>query len=158
MVNETSDVQSPAKRSKACKVTKKRIPKSPLKLINEPSNEGVRVEEQPQPAPTKPKEKKRKQAKETTEATPPAKRAKAGKGIPLTETWFGDLEADTQRAIEESLKDAHGAHRGPLPPVVFKNLNTGKVSTHPEENLKLTVDDPVIPEDPASSTGTLSSL
>ncbi|GKD87598.1 hypothetical protein Tco_1358752, partial [Tanacetum coccineum] len=81
----------------------------------------------PQLAPTKPKEKKRKQAKETTEATPPAKRAKAGKvakkrtlkksqqlvdefvdeGIPLIEPGFGDLEADTQRAIKESLKDAH---------------------------------------------------
>ncbi|GJQ95722.1 hypothetical protein Tco_0006861 [Tanacetum coccineum] len=32
-------------------------------------------------------------------------------GIPLTEPGFGDLEADTQRAIEESLKDAHGAPR-----------------------------------------------
>ncbi|GJR90478.1 retrovirus-related pol polyprotein from transposon TNT 1-94 [Tanacetum coccineum] len=100
----------------------------------------------PQPTPTKTKEKKRKQAKETTEATPPAKRAKAGKvakkrtlkrsqqlvdefvdeGIPLTEPGFGDLEADTQRAIEESLKDAHGAPRGPLPPVVFRETDTGK--------------------------------
>ncbi|GKA68521.1 hypothetical protein Tco_0768438, partial [Tanacetum coccineum] len=170
----------------------------------------------PQPAPTKPKEKKRKQAKETTEATPLAKQAKVGKvakkrtlkrsqqlvdefideGIPLTEPGFGDLEADTQRAIEESLKDAHGAHRGPLPPVVFMETDTGKFQPLPEvegkgkekvdaeatdatsqpqpgqmdeeftataypnvqENLKLTVDDPVIPEEPASSTGTLSSL
>ncbi|GKA11868.1 hypothetical protein Tco_0691414 [Tanacetum coccineum] len=64
--------------------------------------------------PTKPKEKKRKQAKETTEATPPAKRAKAGK------------VADTQRAIEESLKDAHGAPRGPLPPMVFRETDTRK--------------------------------
>ncbi|GJY87518.1 hypothetical protein Tco_0502146 [Tanacetum coccineum] len=47
-------------------------------------------------------------------------------GIPLTEPGFGDLEADTQRAIEESLKDAHGAPRGPLPPVVFRETNTGK--------------------------------
>ncbi|GJU31873.1 hypothetical protein Tco_1175462 [Tanacetum coccineum] len=95
---------------------------------------------------TKPKEKKRNQAKETTEATPPAKRAKVGKvvkkrtlkrsqqlvdefvdeGIPLTEPGFGDLEADTQMAIEESLKDAHGAPRGPLPPVVFRETDTGK--------------------------------
>ncbi|GJV72157.1 hypothetical protein Tco_1492152 [Tanacetum coccineum] len=97
-------------------------------------------------------EKKRKQAKETTEATPPAKRAKAGKAakkrtlkksqqlvnefvdehIPLTEPGFGDLEADTQRSIEESLKDAHGAHRGPLPPVVFKETDTGKYQPLPE--------------------------
>ncbi|GKD19898.1 retrovirus-related pol polyprotein from transposon TNT 1-94, partial [Tanacetum coccineum] len=41
----TSDVPSPAKRSKSGKVTKKRVPKSPLKLIDEPSDEGVRVEE-----------------------------------------------------------------------------------------------------------------
>ncbi|GJV71030.1 hypothetical protein Tco_0413726 [Tanacetum coccineum] len=47
-------------------------------------------------------------------------------GIPLTELGFGDLEADTQRAIEESLKDAHGAHRGPLPPVVFRETNMEK--------------------------------
>ncbi|GJS71371.1 hypothetical protein Tco_0704212 [Tanacetum coccineum] len=106
----------------------------------------------PQPAPTKPKEKKRKQAKETTEATPPAKRAKAGKvvkkrtlkrsqklvdefvdeGIPLTEPGFGDLEADTQRAIEESLKDAHGAPQCPLPPVVFRETDTGKFQPLPE--------------------------
>ncbi|GJW34365.1 hypothetical protein Tco_0054397 [Tanacetum coccineum] len=122
-------------------------------------------------------------------------------GIPLTELGFGDLEADTQRAIEESLKDAHGAHRGPLPPVMRKCLRSKKVvlqtkarqdqdtvykdegsgseghdatsqpqpgqmdeeftaTAYPniQENLKLTVDDLVIPEEPASSTGTLSSL
>ncbi|GJS28867.1 hypothetical protein Tco_0489487 [Tanacetum coccineum] len=101
----------------------------------------------PKPAKsTKPK------AKETTEATPPAKRAKAGKvvkkqtlkrshklvdefvdeGIPLTEPGFGDLEADTQRVIEESLKDAHGAPRCPLPPVVFRETDTGKFQPLPE--------------------------
>ncbi|GJV52390.1 hypothetical protein Tco_1448131 [Tanacetum coccineum] len=83
--------------------------------------------------------------KETTEATPPAKRTKAGKvakkrtlkrshqlveevvdeGILLTEPGFGDLEADTQRAIEESLKDVHGTHRGPFLLVVFRELDTG---------------------------------
>ncbi|GKB92047.1 hypothetical protein Tco_0964319 [Tanacetum coccineum] len=41
LVKETSDVQSPAKRSKAGKVTKKRVPKSPIKLIYEPSDKGV---------------------------------------------------------------------------------------------------------------------
>ncbi|GJW48844.1 retrovirus-related pol polyprotein from transposon TNT 1-94 [Tanacetum coccineum] len=45
LVKETSDVQSFAKRSKAGKVTKKRVPNSPLKLIDEPIDEGVRVEE-----------------------------------------------------------------------------------------------------------------
>ncbi|GKA52167.1 hypothetical protein Tco_0745363 [Tanacetum coccineum] len=46
----------------------------------------------PKPAPAKPQEKKRK-----------------------LEPLYGDGEADTQRAIEESLKEVHGAHRGPLP-------------------------------------------
>ncbi|GJS70254.1 hypothetical protein Tco_0703095 [Tanacetum coccineum] len=53
-------------------------------------------------------------------------------GFPLTERGFGDLEADTQRAIKESLKDAHGAHRGPLPPVVFRETDTGKFQPLPE--------------------------
>ncbi|GJW03031.1 reverse transcriptase domain-containing protein [Tanacetum coccineum] len=141
---EVSDPDSPAPKptkSTQPKITKQAkpvAPKAPTK--------------KPQPTPTKPKEKKRKQAKETTEVTPPAKRAKAGKvakkrtlkrsqqlvdefvdeGIPLTEPGFGDLEADTQRAIEESLKDAHGAHRGPLPPMVFRETDTGKFQPLPE--------------------------
>ncbi|GJU22145.1 hypothetical protein Tco_1155487 [Tanacetum coccineum] len=53
-------------------------------------------------------------------------------GIPLTEHGFGDLEADTQRAIEESLKDAHGAPRGPLPPVVFRETDTRKFQPLPK--------------------------
>ncbi|GKC73908.1 E-beta-farnesene synthase [Tanacetum coccineum] len=45
MVKETPDEPSPAKRSKDGLVTKKRKPKSPLKLVDEPSNEGVPIEE-----------------------------------------------------------------------------------------------------------------
>ncbi|GKF05942.1 hypothetical protein Tco_0036610 [Tanacetum coccineum] len=41
LVKETHDEPSPAKRSKGGLVTKKRKPKSPLKLVNEPSNEGI---------------------------------------------------------------------------------------------------------------------
>ncbi|GJU04159.1 hypothetical protein Tco_1114497 [Tanacetum coccineum] len=141
---EVSDPDSPA--PKPAKSTKPKITKQAKPVAPKAATK------KPQPAPTKPKEKKRKQAKETTEATPPAKRAKAGKvvkkrtlkssqqlvdefvdeGIPLTEPGFGDLEADTQRAIEESLKDAHGAHRGPLPPVVFRETDTGKFQPLPE--------------------------
>ncbi|GKA60828.1 hypothetical protein Tco_0760235 [Tanacetum coccineum] len=135
-----SPVPKPAKSTKP-KVTKQAKPIEPKAATKKP-----------QPAPTKPKEKKQKQAKKTTDATPPTKRAKAGKvakkrtlkksqqlvdefvdeGILLIEPGFGDLEADTQRAIEESLKDAHGAHRGPLPPVVFKEIDTGKFQPLPE--------------------------
>ncbi|GKA40608.1 retrovirus-related pol polyprotein from transposon TNT 1-94 [Tanacetum coccineum] len=45
LVKETPDEPSPAKRSKGGLVTKKRKPKSPLKLVDEPCNEGVPVEE-----------------------------------------------------------------------------------------------------------------
>ncbi|GJY12344.1 hypothetical protein Tco_0381653 [Tanacetum coccineum] len=121
---EVSDPDSPAPKpakSTKPKVTKQAKPVAPKAATKKP-----------QPALTKPKEKKRKQTKETIEATPPAKRAKAGKGIPLTEPRFGDLEADTQRAIEESLKDAHGAPRGPLLHVVFRETDTRKFQPLPE--------------------------
>ncbi|GJS99051.1 hypothetical protein Tco_0820221 [Tanacetum coccineum] len=114
---EVSDLNSPAPKpvkSTKPKVTKKAKPVAPKAATKKP-----------QLAPTKPKEKKRKQAKETTKATLPAKQAKAGK-------VFGDLEADMQRTIEESLKDAHGAPRGPLPPVVFRETDTGKFQPLPE--------------------------
>ncbi|GKA31460.1 E-beta-farnesene synthase, partial [Tanacetum coccineum] len=53
-------------------------------------------------------------------------------GVPDKEPMHGDEEADTQRAIEESLKEAQGAHRGPLPPVVFREPDTGKIQPLPE--------------------------
>ncbi|GJZ18626.1 retrovirus-related pol polyprotein from transposon TNT 1-94 [Tanacetum coccineum] len=45
LVKETPDEPSPAKRSKGRLVGKRRKPKSPLKLVDEPSDEGVPVEE-----------------------------------------------------------------------------------------------------------------
>ncbi|GKF00200.1 hypothetical protein Tco_0023550, partial [Tanacetum coccineum] len=109
---EVSDLDSPA--PKPAKSTKPKVTKQAKPIAPKAATK------KPQLAPTKPKEKKRKQAKETTKATLPAKRAKAGK------------VADTQRAIEESLKDAHGAPRGPLPPVVFRENDTGKFQPLPE--------------------------
>ncbi|GKC74060.1 hypothetical protein Tco_1119943 [Tanacetum coccineum] len=53
-------------------------------------------------------------------------------GVPDKEPLYGDEEADTQRAIEESLKEVHGAHRGPLPPVVFREPESGKFQPLPE--------------------------
>ncbi|GJZ41430.1 hypothetical protein Tco_0588316 [Tanacetum coccineum] len=43
--------------------------------------------------------------------------------VPDKEPVYGNEEADTQRAIEESLKEVHDAHRGPLPPVTPKKKN-----------------------------------
>ncbi|GKD61558.1 hypothetical protein Tco_1299067, partial [Tanacetum coccineum] len=100
---EVSDPDSPA--PKPAKSTKPKITKQAKPTAPKAATK------KPQPAPIKPKEKKRN---------------------PLTEPGFGDLEADTQRAIEESLKDTHSAHRGPLPPVVFRETDTGKYQPLPE--------------------------
>ncbi|GKE61374.1 hypothetical protein Tco_1511741, partial [Tanacetum coccineum] len=53
-------------------------------------------------------------------------------GVPDKELLYGDKEADTQRAIKESLKEVHGAHWGPLPPVVFREPDSGKFQPLPE--------------------------
>ncbi|GKE67590.1 hypothetical protein Tco_1521751, partial [Tanacetum coccineum] len=89
------------------------------------ASEEVSDPDSPAPKPaksTKPKiTKQAKLAKETTEATPPAKRAKAGK-------------VAKKQTLKRSqyLKDAHGAHRGPLPHVVFRETDTGKFQPLPE--------------------------
>ncbi|GJV53643.1 hypothetical protein Tco_1449384 [Tanacetum coccineum] len=95
---------------------------------------------------------KGKPAKETTNAPPPAKCSKAGKvmkkqsqksslqlvdegdddGVPEMEPRFDDEEADMQKVVEESLKDAYLARQGPLPPVVFREPEPGKFQTLPE--------------------------
>ncbi|GJS34705.1 hypothetical protein Tco_0533087, partial [Tanacetum coccineum] len=66
----------------------------------------------PKPAPAKPQEKKRKRVLNATEALSQAKRSKA--------------------VLEESMKDAYPAHWGPLPPVVFREPNSGKLQPLPE--------------------------
>ncbi|GKC80717.1 hypothetical protein Tco_1131491 [Tanacetum coccineum] len=82
----------------------------------------------------------------TSEAPSPTKRSKVGKvvkkrtlksslqledefvdeGVPVNEPRFGDEEANIQKAVEESLKDAYPAHHGPLPPVVIREPELGK--------------------------------
>ncbi|GJX05793.1 hypothetical protein Tco_0193725 [Tanacetum coccineum] len=53
-------------------------------------------------------------------------------GILVNEPRFDDEEADMQKAVEESLKDVHAAHRGPLPPVVFREPDSGRRQPLPE--------------------------
>ncbi|GJV56255.1 hypothetical protein Tco_1457260 [Tanacetum coccineum] len=90
----------------------------------------------PKPATAKPQEKKIKLVMETTGAPSLTKRSKAGKvvkkltlkisqqlvdefvdeGVPMDEPRFKDEETDIiQKVMEESLKDAYLAPRGPLP-------------------------------------------
>ncbi|GJS98686.1 hypothetical protein Tco_0819856 [Tanacetum coccineum] len=48
-------------------------------------------------------------------------------GVPATEPRVDDEEAIVQKAMEESMKDAYPAHRGQLPPVVFREPDSGKL-------------------------------
>ncbi|GJR56824.1 hypothetical protein Tco_1498986 [Tanacetum coccineum] len=104
--------------------------------------------EDPKPAPAKPHEKKRKRALDAVEAPSLAKRSKAGRvskkrtlqlrdefideGVPATEPRVDDEEAIVQKVLEESMKDAYPAHRGPLPFVVFREPDFGKLQPLPE--------------------------
>ncbi|GKD11865.1 retrovirus-related pol polyprotein from transposon TNT 1-94 [Tanacetum coccineum] len=118
--------QSKPLAPKAASVTKPAAAEAPKPTTSQPPK--------PTTATTKPSKKdqskKRKLVKESFEAPSPAKRPKAG--VPDKEPVYGDEEADTQRAIEESLKEVHDAHRGPLPPVVIKEPDFGKFQPLPD--------------------------
>ncbi|GKC75256.1 hypothetical protein Tco_1126030, partial [Tanacetum coccineum] len=79
-----------------------------------------------------PKPAKSTKPKITKQAKPVAPKAATKKPQPAPTKPKEKKQADTQRAIEESLKDAHGAHRGPLLPVVFRETDTGKFQPLPE--------------------------
>nr|GEU57859.1 E-beta-farnesene synthase [Tanacetum cinerariifolium] len=86
LVTKTSDKPSPARRSKPGLVTKRRKPTSSLRSVDESVDEGN----------------------------------------PEKEPRFDDEEADVQRAMEESLKSVYDAPRGPLPPMVIREPDSGK--------------------------------
>ncbi|GJR82737.1 hypothetical protein Tco_0153522 [Tanacetum coccineum] len=107
----------------------------------------------PKPAPVKPQEKKRKPVLESSEAPPLAKRAKAGKvvkkrtaksskqlvdefideGVPAAKPRLEDTEEEIlEKVLQESLTDAYPTQKGPFPPVVFRETDTGKLQPLPE--------------------------
>ncbi|GJV68538.1 hypothetical protein Tco_1484047 [Tanacetum coccineum] len=53
-------------------------------------------------------------------------------GVPATEPRVDDEEAIMQKVLEESMKDAYPAYRGPLPPVVFREPDFRKLQSLPE--------------------------
>nr|GEW16225.1 hypothetical protein [Tanacetum cinerariifolium] len=154
---EGSDPDSPApKPVKATKKSKPSAPKaSPVTkpFVFKASESTSSQQPKPKPAPAKTQEKKCKLVAETSDEPSPAKISKPGKvtkrrkptsslslvdefvdkGIPEKEPRFDDEEADMQRAVEESLKSVHNAHRGPLPPVVIREPDSGKFQLLLEE-------------------------
>ncbi|GKA92678.1 hypothetical protein Tco_0814603 [Tanacetum coccineum] len=145
---EVSDPESPA--PKPAKPTKQAKPKA----TKQPTVSKTTAKK-PKPAPAKPQEKKRKPVSESSEAPPLAKRAKAGKvvkkrtvksskqlvdefvdeGVPAAKPRLEDTEeAILQKVLEESLTDAYPTQMGPLPPVVFRETDTGKHQPLPERH------------------------
>nr|GEY00624.1 integrase, catalytic region, zinc finger, CCHC-type, peptidase aspartic, catalytic [Tanacetum cinerariifolium] len=78
---------------------------------------GVRsAQPAPTSAPAKPQEKKLKHTTETSDKPPKEKKSKHG--------WVADEDAEYQKVLEESMKDAYALPRGTLPPVVIREPDT----------------------------------
>nr|GEZ84300.1 hypothetical protein [Tanacetum cinerariifolium] len=54
------------------------------------------------------------------------------KEVPMVEPQVTDEDADYQKALEESMKDAYALPKGPLPPVVIREPESGKYQPLPE--------------------------
>ncbi|GJV46873.1 retrovirus-related pol polyprotein from transposon TNT 1-94 [Tanacetum coccineum] len=125
-IREVSDPDSPtpkldkATKYKATKKSKPSVPKAaPVsKLVVAKASKS----QQTKSAPSKPQEKKRKLLIDEF----------ADEGVPENEPRLDDEEAEMQRAMEESLKDVHDAHRSPLPSVVIREPDSGKFQPLPE--------------------------
>nr|GEX19076.1 integrase, catalytic region, zinc finger, CCHC-type, peptidase aspartic, catalytic [Tanacetum cinerariifolium] len=63
--------------------------------------------------------------------TQPARKPKAPTR-PSISIPFADEDADYQKALEESMKDAYALPKGPLPPVVIREPESGKYQPLPE--------------------------
>nr|GEV15695.1 hypothetical protein [Tanacetum cinerariifolium] len=117
-----SNLNSPApKPTKPTRKPKTTAPKAPPR----PSVSTPVTSAQPAPtsAPTKPQKKKRKQAIETSDKPLEAKKSKYG---------FIGKKRSLKSALEESMKTMYDAPRGPLPPVVIREPESGKYQPLPE--------------------------
>ncbi|GJV26010.1 hypothetical protein Tco_1378705 [Tanacetum coccineum] len=145
---EVSDPDSSApKPAKPAKQTK------PKPTKQSKPTEPKATSKKPKPEPAKPQEKKRKPVSESSKAPPLAKRAKAGKvvkkrivksskqlvdefideGVPAAKPRLEDTEeAILQKVLKVSLTDAYPTQKGPLPSVVFRETDTGKLKPLPE--------------------------
>nr|GEU29330.1 ribonuclease H-like domain, reverse transcriptase, RNA-dependent DNA polymerase [Tanacetum cinerariifolium] len=81
----------------------------------------------PTSAPAKPQEKKRKKAKNTFDKPTKAKKFKYS-----TVSKVAAEDADLQKALEDSMKTAYASPRGPLPPVVIREPESGNYQPLPE--------------------------
>ncbi|GKD42878.1 hypothetical protein Tco_1267523 [Tanacetum coccineum] len=115
---EVSDPDSPApKPAKATKpkATKQSKPLAPkAALVTKPATSKA------------PKTTASRPPKPTPATTKPSKKDQSKKRKLVKESSKAPSSAKRPKAVEESLKDVHAAHQGPLPPVVIKEPESGK--------------------------------
>nr|GEW22694.1 copia protein [Tanacetum cinerariifolium] len=148
-----SDPDSPVlKPTKTTKKSKPTVPKAALRPpVTKPA---LSQQTKPQPAPAKSQGKKRTLLIEISDKPSPTRKSRPGlvskrrkpvnslrsvnesvaNGIPEKEPRVDDEEADVQRALEESLKSIYDVPQGLLPPVVIRELESGKYQPLPEKS------------------------
>ncbi|GJT66210.1 hypothetical protein Tco_1017690 [Tanacetum coccineum] len=116
---ELSDPESPA--PKPAKLTKQAKPKA-----TEQSTVSKSKAKTSKPAPAKSQEMSASQCQNLIDEF-------IDEGVPATKPSLEDTEeAILQKVLEESLTDAYPTQKGPLPPVVFREPDTGKLQPLPE--------------------------
>nr|GEW66490.1 putative reverse transcriptase, RNA-dependent DNA polymerase [Tanacetum cinerariifolium] len=109
----TQDLPAP-KLAKPTRKPQSTVQKAPLKpSISSPVTST-------QPAPTSPR------------SSPKSVGASEAEEVPAEELQVADEDADFQKAVEESMKDAYALPKGPLPPVVIREPESGKYQPLPE--------------------------
>ncbi|GKB40211.1 hypothetical protein Tco_0885153, partial [Tanacetum coccineum] len=122
---EMSDPDSPAP-----KLAKPTIQTKPKPTKQSKPTKPKAASKKPKPAPAKPQEKKRKPVSESSKQVVDEF---IDEGVPTAKPSLEDTEeAILQKVLEESLTDAYPTRRGPLPPVVFRETDTGKLQPLPE--------------------------
>nr|GEX36490.1 monodehydroascorbate reductase [Tanacetum cinerariifolium] len=148
LAGETGGVQDPPapKPTQPARKPKTTVPKAPSR----PSVSIPVRTAQPAPtsAPAKPQEKKCKQATETSDKPPKEKKFKHGwvskkrsrknveasktEEVPTVEPQVTDEDAEYQKVLEESMKDAYDLPRGTLPSMVIREPESGKYQPLPK--------------------------
>nr|GEY65100.1 hypothetical protein [Tanacetum cinerariifolium] len=147
LAGETGGVQNPPVPKPTQPARKPKAPTRPSISIPVASTQPA-----PTSAPAKSQENKCKQATETTDKPAKAKRIKhsisrktrqprsspksvgasEAEEVPAEEPQVADEDADYQKALEESMKDAYALPKGPLPPVVIREPESEKYQPLPE--------------------------
>ncbi|GJU60621.1 retrovirus-related pol polyprotein from transposon TNT 1-94 [Tanacetum coccineum] len=167
LVKETPDDPLPTKRSKAGLVGKRRKAKSPLRLIDEPSDEGVPVEEPVHDD----EEADLQRALELSLKEQEERTQGPARPVVLREPDSDKFQPLPKEATKINARNQEEGQARPnlvykmkvrldqtLKPEHIDEEFTTTAYLNVQENLKLLIEDQVILEEPASSTGTLSSF